>query len=95
MAEPYFTGDNVPLKFKITDALGDVEPSAVSVIIYKAKSRTATDGDDAEIDGNTVSYLVPVSVTSEESTYRAFFICTLPSGIRTYMMSFNVRENPR
>lgn len=96
MVEPYFKGDNVPLKFKITDALGNVNPSVVKVIITRPRNRTQpTSPVNADIDGNTVSYLVPSTVTTADGEFHAFFVCTLPYGIRTYQMNFRVYNNPR
>ena len=94
MAE-YFTGDNVPLKFKVTDAEGNVNPSAVNVIIRKPHTMALTEPIPAGVDGNTVSYLVPTSVTTNVGEYHAFFVCELPYGIRTYQMNFSVLSNPR
>lgn len=90
----YFTGDNVPKKFKITDALGDVEPSAVSVVIVKPR-KELTEPADATIDGNTVSYLVPRGVNDRGGDYHMFFVCSLPYGERTYQMNYTILENPR
>ena len=95
MAEPYYTGDNVPLKFKVTDGLGDVIPTATKVVIYRPRHRALTEEADATIDGNTVSYLVPTTVTTGSGEYHAFFILNLPMGIRTYQMNFTVKDNPR
>ena len=96
MAESYYIGDNVPLKFKITDAEGDIEPSVVKVIIAKPSNRgIPTSPANADIDGNTVSYKVPTSVTTDDGEYHAFFVCTISAGIRTYQMNFYVYSNPR
>ena len=95
MAEPYFTGDNVPLKFEITDAEGGVNPSTVSVVICYPRNSKLTEPADADIDGNTVTYTVPLSATTMPGEYHAFFVCTIPAGVRTYQMNFAVLDNPR
>ena len=85
----------MPLKFKVTDALGDVNPTAAEVVIYQPRHRALTNSVDAAIDGNTVSYLVPTTVTMGAGEYHAFFVLELPMGVRTYQMNFTVQDNPR
>lgn len=90
----YYTGDNVPLKFTITDAAGAITPSLVEVSILKPHN-LFLDHSDAEINGNIVSYLVPTSVTNEGGHYKAYFVITLPEyGGRSHKIEFDVNPNP-
>ena len=66
----YYTGDTVPLKFKLTDAEGAVNPSSVEVNILKPHN-TMMNGTSAGIDGNVVTYNVPASVTDKQGHYKA------------------------
>ena len=91
---PYYTGDGVPLKFKVTDIDGAVNPSSCAVVILKPHN-SITDEVPAAVDGNVVSYNVPASVTDEQGLYKAYFVLTLPSGLeRTHKIEFTVITNP-
>ena len=94
MTAPYYTGDGVPLKFTITDADGDVNPASCAVRILKP-SNAYVDNSEAAVSGNEVSYNVPGSVTTEQGTYRVYFVCILPSELeRTHKIEFDVLLNP-
>jgi len=94
MPAPYYTGDDVPLKFTITDADGDVNPVSCAVHILKPKNELVDDSE-AAIDGNEVSYNVPGTVTDEAGTYKAYFVVALPSTLeRTHKIEFSVLINP-
>ena len=89
MSTPYYTGDTVPLKFAVMGAT----PSGVKVVIQKPDGSGTSEVDGA-VDGNTVSYNVPGSVTTQAGKYKAFFVCTLSYGERTHVMEFSVINNP-
>lgn len=94
MAEEYYTGDTIPLKFTITDADGAVNPTQAKVTIIKPDN-TAIPEEDAIINDNEVSYLIPVEVTNLSGVYKAFFVCSLPdSQVRTHKMQVTVIDNP-
>lgn len=94
MPAPYYTGDNVPLVFTVTDDDGAVVPTAVDLQISKPDG-TVPDIEDAVIDGNEVSYTVTTGTTDMAGGYKAFFVLTLPNGnIRTHQVSFSVVANP-
>ena len=94
MTAPYYTGDGVPLKFTVSDKDGAVNPSACEVAIL-TPNNALIDETPAAIDGNTVSYNVPASVTDTDGLYKAYFILTLPSGLeRTHKIEFTVIANP-
>lgn len=88
---PYYTGDNVPLKFTVSGKGGGINPLAAKVIILTPNA--PTEETNATIDGNTVSYTVPTSVTDKSGRYKAYFVLTLPSGIRTHKIEFKVKTN--
>ena len=93
MSAPYYTGDRVPLKFTISDADGDVNPTACVVTILKPNNGTAK--CTAAIGGNMVSCNVSGSVNSERGTYRVYFVNTLPSGgERTHKIEYEIIDNP-
>lgn len=93
MSVPYYTRDSVPLKFTVSDADGDVNPTACEVNILKPTNEAAT--GTAAIDSNTVSCNVPGSVTTTQGLYKAYFILTLPSELeRTHKIEFDVIANP-
>lgn len=89
----YYTGDAIPLKFTITDKDGAVNPSLAIVLIQKPSNKVSN-GVEATIDGNAVSYTVPSSITQEAGNYKAYFVCTLAYGDRTHKIEFNVTGNP-
>jgi len=93
MSAPYYTGDGVPLKFIVSDADGDVSPTACEVTIL-GPGNTISEGT-ATIDDNEVSCNVPGSVTCAEGLYKVYFVLTLPSELeRTHKIEFNVIINP-
>lgn len=94
MTVPYYTGDGVPLKFTVTDRDGAVNPTGCTVVILTPHN-SLTDEIDSALDGNTVSYNVPASVTDTDGLYKAYFVLTLPSGAeRTHKIEFTVIVNP-
>jgi len=93
MSVPYYSGDVVPLKFTITDADGAVNPSKVVVLILMPGNEVSN-GVEAAIDGNAVSYTVPATITQIAGHYKAYFVCTLASGERTHRMEFKITKNP-
>lgn len=91
---PYYTGDVVPLKFTISDATGAITPLAVEVTIQRP-NHVLTESIVADIDSNQVSYDVPISTTTQDGIYKAYFVITLPGGlIRTHKIEFKVIRNP-
>jgi len=93
MTAPYYTGDGIPLKFKVTDADGVVNPTNCTVHILNPGNALA-EGETA-IDGNEVSYNVPGVMTGKGGGYKAYFCLTLPSGLeRTHKIEFTVIKNP-
>lgn len=98
MTAPYYTGNNVPLKFKIEDAQGAVEPTSVKVRIACNNSIITLQEADADVESTTpftVSYIVPTNLTTLEGDYEAFFDCDIPGvGIRTHVKTFKVVHNP-
>ena len=94
MTAPYYTGDDVPLKFTVSDADGAVNPSSCVVYILKPTNNYIT-GTGVAIDGNAISYNVPGSITDIRGLYKAYFVLTLPSGLeRTHKIEFTVVTNP-
>ena len=93
MTSPYYTGDAVPLKFTVTDKDGAVNPSLAMVYILMPGNRVSN-GVEATIDGNEVSYTVPSDITQRYGKYKAYFVCTLTYGERTHKIEFSVRKNP-
>lgn len=94
MSTPYYTRDGVPLKFTVSDENGVVNITSSKVVILKPHNE-AVDGVDAAVNGNEVSYNVPGSVTTISGTYRAYFVCILPSGSeRTHQITFEIKRNP-
>ena len=82
------------LKFLISDAQGSVTPTAAKVVITKPDN-TSLDEVDATIDGNEVSYIVPIEATDMAGRYTAYFVLALPNiGIRTHSIDFVVGVNP-
>ena len=89
----YFTGDNVPLKFTVTEGGVPVTPTVAKVTIVKPNfSMTAE--VNATISSNVVSYVVPASVTTLQGYYEAYFVLTISGNERTHKMLFNVVVNP-
>ena len=94
MTAPYYTGDDVPLKFTVSDREGAVNPTGCKVIILTPHN-SLTDETDVAVDGNEVSYNVPGSINDSDGVYKAYFILTLPSGFeRTHKMEFKIIVNP-
>ena len=94
MTLPFYTGDNVPLKFTITDATGPLTPTVVTVEILKPDNQK-TSPIEAGIDDNQVSYDVPTSITDVDGKYKAYFVITLPGGlIRTHKIEFDITSSP-
>ena len=91
---PYYTGDEKPLKFEVTDANGVVNITSSIVKILKPNN-SETEGVEAAVDGNVVSYNVPGSVNSVPGAYTAHFVNILPSGgERTHKIRYKVEANP-
>jgi len=92
---PYYTGDNVPLKFTVSDATGAVNPTSAKVMIVKPPLGDIIPEVDATISENEVSYVVPIDVTDIDGEYHAFFVMILPGDLtRTHKMEFTVLHNP-
>lgn len=89
----YYTGDSVPLGFTITDKDGPVTPSAAVVSILKPHG-TIIPEVDATITTNTVTYVVPGTITDEEGGYKAYFVMTLSYGERSHKIEFVIQANP-
>ena len=94
MPAPYYTGDEVPLEFNVFYK-EVAEPVTSAKVTIRNGHNTMFEEDDAIVDGNTVSYVVPGSVTSRGGEYAAWFVCTFPYGERTHEMIFNILPNPR
>jgi len=91
---PYFTGDEKPLKFEVTDDNGTVNITSSKVIIL-LPNNSLTDEVEAAVDGNVVSYNVPGSVNSQRGDYTAHFVNILPSeGERTHKIRYKILANP-
>jgi len=91
---PYYTGDTVPLKFKVLDGINPVTPSLAKVTVFPP-SQTPFEEAEAGIDENVVSYDVPPANTEVYGKYTAYFVLTLPNSvIRTHKMEFEVTQNP-
>lgn len=92
---PYFTGDNIPLSFRITDKDGDVEPEEAELYILCPVCELWQDPNGADIDGNEVTYIVPKERTGLAGKYKFYFVLTLPTyGIRTAKLEREVFHNP-
>lgn len=89
----YYTGDSVPLGFTITDKDGGVTPSAATVEILKPDGNLVA-VTNATISTNTVSYVVPGTVTNKGGLYKAYFVCTLSYGERSHKIEFSIKVNP-
>lgn len=96
MSAPYYTGDAVPLKFKISNAMGAIKPSSVKVIIL-TPTNGLTEEVDATIDPDEpyeISYCVPGSVNVLQGLYKTYFVNTLSCGERTHKIEYKVAINP-
>ena len=91
---PFYTGDNIPLKFTISDKDGVVNPSVAVVWCIKPSSRDYSELGNATIDGNEVSYTVGTGCTGEVGIYKFYFIMTIPAGQRTHKIEKEVIHNP-
>jgi len=94
MSAPYYTGDQIPLKYTVSDAIGGVNITSCKVTILKPDN-TIMGEVDAAVDGNEVSYNIPGNVTNLEGVYRVYFVNILPSGgERTHKIERTVLLNP-
>jgi len=93
MPEPYFTGDNVPIKFNASYESSE-GPTSAKVTIRNPHNLCSEEAD-ATVDGQIVAYVVPQSFTTERGEYAAWFVCTFSYGDRTYEAFFAVEPNPR
>lgn len=91
---PYYTGDNIPLKFTVSDKDGAVNPSAAEVWLLTPCTREHTKLGDATVDGNEVSYTVGTDKTCGAGIYKFYFVLTLPFGARTHKIEREVIHNP-
>jgi len=94
MPSPYYTGDAVPLEFNVFYK-EEAEPVTSATVTIRNGHNLMYDEDDAIVDGNTVTYTVPSSVTEIPGEYAAWFICVFSYGERTHEMIFNILPNPR
>lgn len=90
---PYYTGDNVPLKFTCAESGSPVTPTVAKVSILKPDYSLVAEVD-ATINGNEVSYKVPTTVTDKAGNYKAYFTLTILSQERTHIQYFEVVSNP-
>ena len=90
---PYYTGDNVPLKFTCADNGTPVTPTSAKVTILKPDYSIVAEVD-AIISTNTVSYLVSTTVTDKAGHYKAYFNLVLLTQERTHIQYFEVVSNP-
>ena len=82
---------NVPLKFTVWDGTTAKTPSAATVIITKPGDEQTT-SVAATITTNTVSYVVPTSVTAVTGKYEAIFTLTIDGNIRKHKINFEVES---
>jgi len=94
---PYYTGDNVPLKFKCYDGDSPDTPTAAEVSAWRRKPDVAVLSDaTGAISDNEVSFTVPANATERDGQYTAFFVLTMSNGyIRTHAIDFEVIKNPQ
>lgn len=93
---PYYTGDNVPLKFNCYDGESPATPtSAVVTVVKRNPDKIMVEDVTATISSNEVSYAVPTTATPIDGKYTAFFALTMPGGLsRTHAIDFEVIANP-
>ena len=91
---PYYTGDNVPLRFKITDTAGDVNPTSAEVYI-RVPNNQVVGPYTAQVEGNEVSYALLDTDTGLAGNYSVYFTITLPGGLkRTHKVECSVIKSP-
>ena len=91
---PYYTGDNVPLGFAITDVGGDTYPTSADVSIIKPNN-LVVGPYDARVEGNVVSYAMLSTDTDIAGSYSAYFRVILPGDLaRTHKVDFTVIKSP-
>ena len=91
---PYYSGDPIELKFKVTERGRPVEPSSAFVDLF-SNEELFVDAK-AEIDKNEVKYIIDGTFTKDSGNYRAVFTVNLPPDIvRSHIIRFNVvRKEP-
>ncbi len=91
---PYYTGDNVPLKFVVTDASGDTYPTSAAISIIKPNN-LVVGPYNVRVEGNEVSYAMLNADTDLEGSYSAYFRVILPGNLaRTHKVDFTVIKSP-
>jgi len=92
---PYYAGDPINLKFKVTERGKDIEPSSVFVSLFSEDGELFTDAP-AEVEGNEVEFVVDGTYTENSGKYRAVFTVNIPPDItRSHIVRFNVvRKEP-
>ena len=95
MGEPYYTGDNILIKFTVTDSSGGVNPTGAVVWLYHPETTVYEELGSADIDDNVVSYLVASEKTSHGGQNTFYIILQLPVyGERTYRVTKELIRNP-
>ncbi len=91
---PYYTGDNVHLKFTITDESGDTYPTSAAISIIKPNNLVAGPYN-VRVEGNEVSYAMLSTDTDLEGSYSAYFrVILLGDLARTHKIDFTVIKSP-
>lgn len=93
---PYYTGDEVPLKFKCYDGGTPENPTKAEVrVVRQNPYAVVLEGEKVEINSNEVSFTVPKTATTIDSDYVAFFRLTMSKGHeRTHAIDFTVISCP-
>jgi len=93
---PYFQGDEVPLKFKVTVKSGDAELSSARVSVFNNKIEVIHDAPcDIEegIEYSLVKFTIPPSATEYSGDYRAdFTVHFSPNISRTHIIRFHIAQ---
>lgn len=94
MAAPHYVGDDILISFVVLESGQAIVPSSATVVVYNPKGKVVKE-DNARIDNNEVSYIIPSEVTNIEGTYRAIFSVILPGEVeRTHPVETNVQPLP-
>lgn len=96
MAAPFYTCNDVPLSFTVTDCCGAVNPVSVLVNVFdpcKVQILTCAVGC---VCANTVTYSIAFCLHCAVGNYIAEFDVTLPCGcdIRTHPITYKIVEKP-
>jgi len=93
MAEPYYTGDPVTLKFTVREkGTRDIKVTSASVSLYGPQGEIFADAP-TEIDGDMVRLEVGGGVTDTVGDYRAeFTVGVAPNIERTHIVKFRVLQ---